>query len=132
MSNELTAERRQAIQALTKAVARDLARGVKSSAIVQQLVKRNWTEEAAEQFVSQVEKAVTEYRETPEARQALAKAYARHMLYGILWAAGGITVTVAALTLSANGGTYIVAWGAIIFGIVDFFRGLSGWMKYKD
>jgi len=132
MSNELTAERRQAIHALTKSVARDLAHGIKSQAIVQQLVKRNWTEEAAEQFVSQVERAVTDYRETPEARQALAKAYARHMLYGFLWTAGGITVTVATLALSANGGTYIVAWGAIIFGIVDFFRGLFGWLKYKD
>jgi hypothetical protein len=132
MSNEITAENQQANLALTKAVARDLARGVSYRTIVQQLVKQNWTEQAAEQFVSEVERAVTDYRESPQARQAMAKAYARHMLYGFLWAAGGITVTVLTLALSANGGTYIVAWGAIIFGIVDFFRGLFGWLKYKD
>jgi hypothetical protein len=132
MSEEASATDRQAIRELSQAVARELARGVNRNTIIQKLIKQGWADDAAHQIVSQVEEAVNNYRESPEARQAMARAYARHMLYGALWAIGGITVTVLTLAFAANGGTYVVAWGAIIFGIVDFFRGLFGWLKYKD
>lgn len=51
------------------------------------------------------------------------------MLHGALWCFGGILVTVVSYASAASspfGGTYIVAWGAIIFGAVRFFQGLSG------
>ncbi len=54
------------------------------------------------------------------------KAAEKNMLYGGLWCAGGTLVTV--LTYSAassGGGHYVVAWGAIVFGAVQFFKGLS-------
>jgi hypothetical protein len=132
MSQELTAERREEIRALTKAVVRDLVRGVRKCDIVRHLATQGWSDVDAEEYVTKIERAVNDHRDKPAGRQALARAYARHMLYGVLWAAGGITVTVITLAASANGGTYIVAWGAIIFGIIDFFRGLFGWLKYKD
>lgn len=54
-------------------------------------------------------------------------------LSGALWTIGGIVVSVVSYNLVANsGGTYIVAWGAVIFGIYDFIRGLIGWLKYRD
>ena len=63
-------------------------------------------------------------------RDAQAKAYhdagKQDMLYGALWCIGGTVVT--AVTYSAassGGGTYVVAWGAIVFGAIQFFRGLS-------
>lgn len=49
----------------------------------------------------------------------------KDMLVGALWCIGGIVVT--ALTYSAaseGGGTYVVAWGAILFGGIQFLRGL--------
>jgi hypothetical protein len=51
------------------------------------------------------------------------------MLSGALWCIGGIFVTVITYLSAASsptGGTYFVAWGAIIFGAVRFFQGLSG------
>jgi hypothetical protein len=48
------------------------------------------------------------------------------MLHGILWFVGGLAVTLfsyMAAVSSPGGGHYIIAYGAIIFGIVQFFRG---------
>jgi hypothetical protein len=57
------------------------------------------------------------------------------MIYGALWAVGGTAATVGTLVSASHksgGGTYFVAWGAIIFGIIDFIRGLTGWLKYRQ
>jgi hypothetical protein len=48
----------------------------------------------------------------------------KNMLYGALWCIGGIVVTVATLSAASSGGTYVVAWGAVIFGGLQFFQGL--------
>lgn len=53
----------------------------------------------------------------------------KRMHSGALWCLGGILVTVfsyLAAVSSPFGGTYIIAWGAILFGGVRFFQGLSG------
>lgn len=49
----------------------------------------------------------------------------KNMIYGGLWAVGGTVVTVATMASASDGGHYVVAWGAIIFGAIQFFRGLS-------
>ena len=50
----------------------------------------------------------------------------RNMLVGGLWCAGGIIVTgfTYAAASGRGGGSYVVAWGAIVFGAIQFFRGL--------
>ncbi len=48
----------------------------------------------------------------------------KHMIVGGLWCAGGIAVTAATYSAAEGGGTYVVAWGAIVFGAIEFFRGL--------
>jgi hypothetical protein len=58
---------------------------------------------------------------------ALRKAGEKKMLSGAMWCVGGIIVT--ALTYQAaasrpGGGTYIITWGAIVFGAIQFVRGL--------
>lgn len=65
---------------------------------------------------------------TAEQREEVAAAYRKHMIYGVLWIAGGAIVTVATISAGKGG---IIAWGAMLFGAFDFFRGFSGWMKYK-
>lgn len=47
------------------------------------------------------------------------------MLYGALWCIGGIVITVVTYSAASGGGTYVVAWGAIIFGFIQFVKGLS-------
>jgi len=52
----------------------------------------------------------------------------RNMFVGALWCVGGILVTAVTYGLAASlpaGGTYLVAWGAIVFGALQFFRGLA-------
>ena len=49
------------------------------------------------------------------------------MLFGALWCIGGILVTAitySAAASSSGGGSYFVAYGAIIFGAIQFFKGL--------
>jgi len=129
----LSAEDQAALDNLTNAVARDLAQGVSPRQIEQMLIKQGWTVENAREYVASVNQAVQNYRQSDPARAQIAAAYAKHMVFGALWAVGGIAIT--ALTYSAasssGGGRYVVAWGAIAFGIFDCFRGLFGWLKYK-
>lgn len=47
----------------------------------------------------------------------------RNMLYGGLWCVGGIIVTVTTYSAASGGGSYVVAWGATLFGGIQFIRG---------
>jgi hypothetical protein len=52
----------------------------------------------------------------------------RMMLFGALWCIGGIAVTAITYSMaseSPGGGTFVIAWGAILFGFVQFLRGLT-------
>jgi len=136
VSGGFASEDQNATEQLAQYVAQNLAEGKDKGGITKGLVKLGWPKETAAQFVDNIEEELKrraeEYKRTPEGRQAMAAQYKRHMLYGILWAAGGTAVTIATYEAASEGGWFIVAWGAIIFGIIDFFRGLFGWLKYRD
>ena len=48
----------------------------------------------------------------------------KNMLYGALWCVGGLLVTILTYSAASDGGTYVVAWGAVIFGAIQFFKGM--------
>lgn len=48
----------------------------------------------------------------------------KNMLYGALWCVGGLLVTILTYSAASDGGTYVVAWGAVIFGAIQFVQGL--------
>jgi len=53
----------------------------------------------------------------------------KRIFWGAVWCGGGILVTVlsyAAAASSPVGGTYVIAWGAILFGAIQIFRGITG------
>ena len=131
MSEKLSAEEQEAIDELSKAVAMELAGGKGEKEITKDLVKQGWPQESATLFVGNVKQALEQYKASPDGRRIMASKYKRHMFYGFLWAAGGTVVTVATYSAASGGGYYLVAWGAILFGLIDFFRGLFGWMKYS-
>jgi hypothetical protein len=132
MSDQLTPEEEHALQQLSENIAQQLAEGVSREKIVKRLVKKDWNESQATQYVSEIERELQQFQNSPSGRAQMASKYKRHMLYGVLWAGGGTAVTLYTLNAASGGGTYVVAWGAIIFGVVDFFRGLIGYMKYRD
>lgn len=80
------------------------------------LIKKGLDEETATQIVQNLLEHIG------TAKQEKAK---KDMIYGALWCLGGICVTVFTLAAASGGGTYVVAWGAVIFGAIQFFRGLS-------
>ena len=47
------------------------------------------------------------------------------MIYGGLWFFGGIIVTIGSFVSAGPGQSYVLAWGAIIFGGIKFFRGVE-------
>ncbi|MCC6554161.1 MAG: hypothetical protein IT372_14240 [Polyangiaceae bacterium] len=58
-------------------------------------------------------------------QRAVEEAARKNMLHGGLWCVGGLVVTAATYSAASGGGSYVIAWGAIIFGAIQFFRGLS-------
>jgi hypothetical protein len=49
----------------------------------------------------------------------------QNRVQGAIWLIGGVVVTVGTYASAAPGGTYVVAWGAILFGIVKLIRGVG-------
>ena len=66
-----------------------------------------------------------------------ASRYARHIVYGILLALTGIAAGGAVYLYAAHWenmyhtGALAISGAISLFGIVDFFRGLLGWLKYR-
>ena len=78
----------------------------------------------------------TPLREAPVAAQTVPEPVRlggrRLMRRGAIWCVGGMLVTgvtYASAVNSPTGGTYFVAWGAILFGALQFYR---GWRHRDD
>lgn len=68
------------------------------------------------------------------ARGFLVNQYVKKMLTGLAIAVIGFLVTAVTYNLASSssaGGTYVVTWGAMLYGVYDFFRGLIGWLKFR-
>jgi hypothetical protein len=59
------------------------------------------------------------------AKKANREVARKNMALGLIWCMGGILVTSLTYQAASGGGHYIVAWGAIIFGAIQFVRGLG-------
>ncbi len=62
-------------------------------------------------------------------RSSPAKSGQKDMIVGAVWCLGGIVVTAVTYRAALAGGTYLVAWGAIVFGAIQFARGLLRAMR---
>jgi hypothetical protein len=62
------------------------------------------------------------------------RAAEKRMVRGALWCIGGILVTGTTYLLASGpaGGTYVIAWGAIVFGAVEFICGATGHKEEID
>lgn len=79
------------------------------------LIAQGIDEESASTIVTNLEE---------EINGAKKKQANKDMRNGALWCVGGIIVTAVTYSNASGGGTYVVTWGAIIFGAVQFFKGL--------
>ena len=111
-----------AASATLQDVAQRLAKGETVSQIVESMVSQGFTQEDAAGIVGHV---------NVEFRKAMASVGLRRIRAGALWAVGGTAVTVYTYMSATAGGSYVVAWGAVIFGVYDMIRGLIVWLKYR-
>jgi hypothetical protein len=79
------------------------------------LINEGLDSESASIVVSNLEQQLRDVQKD-EARNDMVK--------GALWTIGGVAITWATYSAASGGGTYVITWGAIIFGAIQFFRGL--------
>jgi hypothetical protein len=77
------------------------------------------TAEGVEGFIPQGSRM-----EDPRRAAAVAAVARRNMWVGGAWCARGIAVTAYTYSAASGSGTYVVAWGAIVFGGWQFLKGL--------
>jgi len=103
------------VQAVYQHAAELMRNGTKEQAIVNNLVEQGLDAESANVVVSNLVKA------RKEQKQEQGK---KNMGFGALWCIGGLVVTAATYSAASNGGHYVVAWGAVVFGAIQFLQGL--------
>jgi hypothetical protein len=109
-----------------------LSQGQSQEKVAGILVEQGWEEETARRFVQSVNAALEDYRSSPEGRRTLASKYLKHMGFGALWfIGGGLFTAITYGSASSGGGTYFVAYGAIIAGAIEFLWGLFGYLKNR-
>ena len=109
------ATQEEVTQAVYKYAANLVKAGSSASQVESQLMEKGIDQASA----SVVVKNVFMFRS-----KAIQEAAKKDMLYGALWCIGGIVVTLLTYSAASEGGTFIIAWGAIVFGGSQFFRGL--------
>lgn len=107
----------QAVQAIYDHVSNELIlKERKSWEVRKELMDEGASEEVANTIINAVKKNYN---------AEIRKRGHKNMAIGGLWCAGGTIVTVYTLMASSGGGGYVVAWGAIIFGAIQFFQGYN-------
>ncbi|MCB9452279.1 MAG: hypothetical protein H6672_12630 [Anaerolineaceae bacterium] len=109
----------QVVQAIYQFAAGMMKQGTSEYRIEQALIEKGLTKEAARTVVGNLSRL---------RRETVRKAAQRNMMVGGAICVIGLVVTILsynAAAASPTGGRYIIAWGAVIFGAIQFFRGLS-------
>ena len=94
----------------------------------------NKSQQAVEKLVvgrgasAEVAKAVVKDAQYAIKKERRAK-YQKRMMRGFLWTIAGIVITCGTYAFASSlGGKYVLFYGAIIFGLIDFAIGLIGWL----
>jgi hypothetical protein len=103
-------------QAVYGFVLEQLRYGMTEPEVVDMLVEEGLEHETATAIVKEVNGVKKE-----SSREAGKK----NMLVGSLWCGGGLLVTAITYSTAAGGGTYVVTWGAVIFGGIQLLRGIG-------
>lgn len=106
----------KAVEAVYEHAAELMRNGHSNSEIHENLLSHGLDQSAASLVVDNLSKVRAEqYRETG----------LNNMKVGAMWAVGGLVITGVTYSMaSEQGGTYVVTWGAIVFGAIQFFKGL--------
>jgi hypothetical protein len=103
------------IRAIYEHAATMMRAGVADDKIKADLVEKGMDTDSANTVVSGLAAIRTEQK------KADAK---KNILYGALWCGGGTAVTAATYAAAQGGGTYVITWGAIMVGGIQFVYGI--------
>jgi hypothetical protein len=109
----------EAVEQVYRHIAARLTQGASAAEVEKDLTDMGFDAEVANTAIASVQGAM---------RAAKKKAANKNILLGALWCGGGVLVTAftySAASSSSGGGHYVVAWGAIVFGGIQLFRGLA-------
>ena len=108
---------------LYKFAAIELAKKQSPQVVTRKLTDQGVTPAVANKIVTETEKVF---------KSARADKYKKRMTRGLLWTVVGIVLTCGTMAFASNmGGKYILFYGAVIYGIIDFLVGLVGWLSNK-
>ncbi len=111
------------MQAIYQYVAGELSRNTVPQVIERELINRSVPPELAKQIITSTQRAL---------KKGSGEKYRKRMVRGILWTVAGVIVTCGSYMFASDlSGSYLLCWGAIIFGLIDFFVGLFGWLANK-
>ena len=97
-----------------------LANKKSTKAMEKSLISRGASPEVAKAVVKQADDVICKARR---------EGYAKRMKRGLLWTVLGIILTCGTYALADSlGGRYVLFYGAIIFGFIDFVIGFFGWL----
>lgn len=114
------ARQEQWVQEIYAFAAEQMKNGVKPPKIEALLVDHGLDQESAHAVVANL---------TQMRNEALREAGKKNMIFGALWFLGGAGVTAFTYSAASGGGTYVVAYGAIAVGLIQFLGGLVQSMK---
>lgn len=117
-SQTLTPEERQTVDAIYIFAAQMMKQGAAEQQIEKALIERGLPQDAARVVIANLSRVRRETR---------GKAGMRNMGMGAVVFVIGLVITLgsyASAAASPSGGSYMIAYGAIIFGAIQFFQGL--------
>jgi hypothetical protein len=111
---------KQELSGFYQYAAMELASNKSHREVEKLLVGRGASPETARTVVTDAQYAVKKLRR---------EKYKKRMTRGFLWTVVGIIITCGSYALVADqGGRYVIFYGAIIVGLIDFVVGLIGWL----
>ncbi len=118
--SNLTEEQKQRLILLRRYVTDSANRGRVRESIIEDLVRtQGLSEDSATEITDSVLDAPRESRSNDGGRD---------MIMGAIICFIGILITIGTASAARSGGTYVVAYGAIIVGAIQFLRGLINLM----
>jgi hypothetical protein len=133
MHGELTPEQKFAAEDAETMVPRALTQGRSPEDIVAELLRLDWSHEAAKALVARVASDLQRFHQSPESREHLVREARVQVAVGVAIALLGISVTAFTLLAALAGALpfFIVAFGLFFVGLMVAGRGLARWRLYR-
>jgi hypothetical protein len=115
----------RAAAALVSHALEELDRGQSPAEVERDLTRKGFSPDVASAIVQRALTMRSHHYQHDEGAHKEASAGGTDMAIGGVICLVGILITAVTYSASSGGGTYVVAWGAIIFGAIRFFKGLA-------